>query len=128
VLLERMVARQSVCMRRLSEGDRAREVSFGRFLRSSKVTVERLIGGWSTQTRSAVAGRHVLAIQDTSEVNFRTTAGRRRGLGEIGKGGGRGLLVHAMMAVDAENGSCLGLVAGSIYTRPGRVQTPHAQR
>jgi hypothetical protein len=123
-----MVARQSICLRRLSEGDRAREVCFGRFLRSRKVTVQRLLAGWSTQTRSAVAGRHVLAIQDTSEISFRTTRSRRRGLGEIGKGGGRGLLVHAMLAVDAGTGSCLGLVGGSIYTRSGRVETPHAQR
>lgn len=123
-----MVARQSTCLRRLGEGSRAREVGFGRFLASDKVTVERLIAGWSEQTRSAVDGRHVLALQDTSEINFRTTPARRRGLGEIGKGIGRGVLVHAMLAVDAGNGSCLGLVAGSVYTRKGRVETPHAKR
>jgi hypothetical protein len=128
VLLKRMVARQSVCLRRLGAGSRAREVGFGRFLANEKVTVERLIEGWSEQTRSAVAGRHVLAIQDTSEINFRTTPERRRGLGEIGKGAGRGVLVHAMVAVDAANGSCLGLVAGSVYTRHGRIETPHTKR
>jgi hypothetical protein len=128
MLLERMVARQDICLRRLGEGSRAREVGFGRFLANRKVTVERLIDGWSEQTRSAVAGRHVLAIQDTSELNFRTTPQRRRGLGEIGKGVGRGILVHAMVAVDAANGSCLGLVAGSVYTRKGRIEIPHAKR
>jgi hypothetical protein len=128
MLLERMVARQSVCLRRLGEGSRAREVGFGRFLANEKVTVERLIEGWSEQTRSAVTGRHVLAIQDTSELNFRTTPEGRRGLGEIGKGVGRGVLVHAMVAVDAANGSCLGLVAGCVYTRTGRVERPHAER
>ena len=124
-----MLARQTVCLRRLSEGDRAREVAFGRFLANEKVTPERLIEGWSEQTGSAVAGRHVLAIQDTSEINFKTKPGRRRGLGEIGKGSGRGVLVHAMVAVDANNGSCLGLVGGSVHTRSkGRVKTPHAKR
>jgi hypothetical protein len=123
-----MVARQDVCLRRLSEGRRAQEVGFHRLLANDKVTVERLIEGWSEQTVSAVADRHVLAIQDTSEINFATTPRRRRGLGEIGKGGGRGVLVHAMVAVDAVSGSCLGLVAGSIYTRKGRVSTPHAKR
>ena len=51
-------------------------------------------------------------------------------MGEIGKGSGRGVLVHAMVAVDADNGSCLGLVAGgSVCTRSkGRVKTPHAKR
>src|SRR5271157_1690038 len=77
-----MVARQSTCLRRLSAGDRAWEVGFGRFLANENVTVERLIAGWSEQTASAVAGRHVIAIQDTSDINFRTTAERRRGLGQ----------------------------------------------
>ncbi len=123
-----MVARQSTCLRRLSAGDRAWEVGFGRFLANENVTVERLIAGWSEQTASAVAGRHVIAIQDTSDINFRTTAERRRGLGEVGKGMGHGVLVHAMVAVDADNGACLGLVAGSVYTRKGRVEVPHAKR
>ena len=123
-----MVARQSTCLRRLSAGDRAWEVGFGRFLANENVTVARLIDGWSARTVSAVAGRHVIAIQDTSEINFRTTAERRRGLGEVGKGAGHGVLVHAMVAVDADNGACLGLVAGSVYTRKGRVEVPHAKR
>src|SRR5271167_483083 len=127
-LLDRIVVRQTICLRQLAEGDRAQEVAFGRFLANEKVTAGRLIEGWSERTASAVAGRHVLAIQDTSEINFKTKRGRRRGLGEIGKGVGRGVLVHAMVAVDADNGACLGLVAGSIYTRKGRVETPHTKR
>ena len=70
----------------------------------------------------------MLAIQDTSEINFRTTAERRRGLGEIGKGVGRGLLLHAMLALDADSHACLGLVAGQIWTRQGRVAVPHEKR
>lgn len=115
-------------MRRLGGGLRPQEVRFGRFLGNSKVTSERLIEGWSEQTAPAAAGRHVLAIQDTSEINFRTTPDRRRGLGEIGKGVGRGVLVHAMLALDADNGSCLGLVAGQVWTRKGRVTIPHDKR
>lgn len=123
-----MVTRGSVCVRRLGGGLRPQEVRFGRFLGNSKVTSERLIEGWSEQTAPAAAGRHVLAIQDTSEINFRTTPDRRRGLGEIGKGVGRGVLVHAMLALDADNGSCLGLVAGQVWTRKGRVTIPHDKR
>src|SRR5919108_814391 len=127
MLLERMVMRTSVCLRRLG-GERAGEVRFGRFLANDKVTVEALVAGWGEQTAAAAAGRHVLALQDTSEINFRTTAERRRGLGEIGKGSGRGLLLHAMLAVDADNGHCLGLVTGELWTRAGRVSVPHRQR
>lgn len=93
-----------------------------------RVTVDRLIEGWSDQTAEAVAGRHVLAIQDTSEINFRTTSKRRRGLGEIGKGNGRGVLLHGMLALDASTGSCLGAVAGRIWTRRGRIKIAHQKR
>jgi hypothetical protein len=115
-------------MRRLGGGQRSQEVRFGRYLGNSKVTIERLIEGWSEQTAPAAAGRHVLAVQDTSEINFRTTPTRRRGLGEIGKGVGRGVLVHGMLALDADSGSCLGLVAGHVWTRKGRVAIPHDKR
>jgi len=128
LLLERMVGRKSVCLRRLAGGDRGAIVRFGRFLANPRVTVERLIEGWGGQTAAACAGRHVLAIQDSSEINFRTTAGRRRGLGEIGKGVGRGLLLHAMLAVDGETRDCLGLVSGRIWTRAGRRSVPHSKR
>ena len=123
-----MVVRPSVCLRRLARGRRSQQVGFGRFLANPKVTVDRLIEGWSDQTAAAAAGRHVLAIQDTSEINFRTTPKRRRGLGEIGKGNGRGVLLHAMLALDAGNGSCLGLVGGRIWTRRGRVTIAHQKR
>jgi hypothetical protein len=108
----------SVCLRRLAAGERALEVQFHRFLANPKVTVAKLIAGWSQETASAAAGRHVLGIQDGSEINFQTRNGRDRGLGLIGKGVGRGLLLHPMIAVDAETGECLGLVGGNLWTRP----------
>ena len=128
VLLERMVGRGEVCLRRLGAGRRPDEVRFGRFLANDKVTLERLIEGWAGPTAAAVAGRHVLAIQDTTELSFKTSAERGRGLGEIGKGVGRGLLLHAMLALDAHSLACLGLVAGEVWTRPGRVSVPHRKR
>lgn len=127
MLLQRMVMRPTVCLRQLGSGQRAQEVGFGRFLANSRVTVDRLIEGWGDQTAVAAAGRHVLAIQDTSEINFQTIPGRRRRLGKT-KGGGRGLLLHGMVAVDANSGSCLGLVAGQIWTRRGRVKVAHEKR
>ncbi len=93
------------------------------------MTVGGLIESWSQQTGALAAGRHVLAIQDSSEIDFRTKPDRRRGLGEIGKGKGRyGALLHAMLAIDADDGACLGLVGGTIYTRAGRVQVAHGER
>jgi len=123
-----MVARQSVCLRRLAEGARCGIVGFGRFVANRRVSAKALIEGWSQATAQACAGRHVLAIQDTSEINFATTKERKRGLGEIGKGVGRGVLLHAMIGVDAGTGGVLGLVCGRIWTRRGRVKVPHAKR
>lgn len=122
-----MVAREAVCLRRLA-GSRSNEVRFGRFLANPRVTIERLAEGWGEQTAEAACGRHVLAVQDTCEVNFSTTPQRRRGLGEIGKGVGHGVLLHAMLALDAQDGTCLGLVAGRIWTRQGRRTTSHDER
>src|SRR5882757_1162266 len=123
-----MVAGSDVCLRRLAKGNRGREVRFNRFLSNAKVTTARIIESWSEGTVAAAEGRHILAIQDTSEINFATTAKRRRGLGEIGKGNGHGVLLHPMLAVDAENGSCLGLLSGQVWTRKGRRTVSHDLR
>ena len=120
--------RGTSCVRRLGDGEGAQTKAFRRFLANKRVTLERLLESWSQQTAPAAAGRHVLAIQDTSEIKFNVTAQRTRGLGEVGKGKGRGALLHAMAAVDARDGACLGLVAGSIWTRAGRVEVEHGQR
>jgi hypothetical protein len=127
-MLQRMVVLGTVCVRQLAGGLRSQIVAFGRFLANRKVTVEGLIEGWSDQTTVAAAGRHVLAIQDTSEINFHTTPKRRRGLGKIGKGNGRGVLLHAMLALDADTGDCLGAVAGRIWTRRGVVKVANRKR
>jgi hypothetical protein len=119
--------RKTVCLRRLG-GDRRGELRAGRFFASPKVTAEKIVDGWADRTGATCAGRHVLAIQDTCEVKFPTTAQRRRGLGPVKHGNTNGLLVHAMVAVDATSGACLGLVGGDVWTRPGVVTQPHRDR
>jgi len=122
-----MVSRQTVCLRRLG-GSRGGELRAGRFLANPRVTAEQIVAGWSQLTGPACAGRHVLAIQDSTEVRFPTTAQRRRGLGPIGHGNIHGVLVHAMLAVDADSGACLGLVGGAAWSRAGVHPVPHRER
>ena len=122
-----MVLRKTVCLRRLG-GDRGGELQAGRFFANPKVTAAKLVEGWADRTGEACAGRHVLAIQDRSEVKFPTTARRRRGLGPVKKGNAYGVLVHAMIAVDATSGSCLGLVGGDVWSRDGVNPIPHRDR
>lgn len=123
-----MVSKGTVCLRKVANGDRDKIVRFDRLLGHANVTTGRIIAGWGAATSIAARGRDVLAIQDTSEIKFKTRAGYRRGLGEIGKGNIHGLLLHAMVAVDAETGQCLGLVDGDVYTRKGRRETCHSER
>ena len=123
----RMAALSTVCLRQLG-GTRGGLLRCGRLLANSKVTVGKIIAGWAAATREAVAGRHVLAIQDTTEVKFKTSAGRRRKLGLVKKGNVHGVLAHGMIAVDASSGACLGAVTGEVWTRQGRVKKPHRER
>jgi Transposase DDE domain len=115
-----MVARETVCLKRLG-GDRGGEEAAGRFFANPKVTVDKIIKSWSQHTGAAAAGLHVLAMHDTSAIKLQTRAERRRGLGKVGHGNIHGLLVHAMLAVDADSGACLGLVGGEVWNRPGKV-------
>jgi hypothetical protein len=122
-----MVSRKTVCLKRLG-GDRGGELRAGRFFANPKVTARKMIADWGRLTGAACAGRHVLAIDDTTELKFPTTAQRRRGLGPVKKGHAHGLLAHVMIAVDAGSGACLGLVGGEIWTRPGVNPVPHPER
>lgn len=122
-----MTLRKTVCLRRLG-GNRRGELRFGRFFANAKVTAAAIVESWADLTGAASAGRHVLAIQDTSDVKFPTTAQRRRGLGPVKKGTSYGVLVHAMIAVDAPTGACLGLVGGEVWTRAGVATVDHHDR
>jgi hypothetical protein len=122
-----MVARKTVCLRRLG-ANRGGELRAGRFFANPKVTAAKIVEGWSDLTGAAVAGRHVLAIQDTTEVKFPTTAQRRRGLGPVKKGNTYGVVAHVMIAVDAVSDACFGLVGGGVHTRDGVVTERHRDR
>jgi hypothetical protein len=123
-----MVQLGTACLRRLAEGRDELEIRFGRLLRNPSVTVDSIIAGWSEETAPAVAGRHVLAIQDSSDINFRTNDAYTRGLGAIGKGVGRGIILHPMIAVDAASQDCLGLVGGALWSREEGVQAKPVKR
>jgi hypothetical protein len=122
-----MVARKTVCLKHLG-GNRGGELGAGRFFANKKVTVKRIVDSWSERTVCAVTGRHVLAIQDTTEVSIATRPGHRRGLGTCGHGNARGVLAHVMLAVDADSGACLGLVGGTIWNREKPVTSPLRER
>ena len=113
-------------MRHLA-GNRAREVQFGRWLANDKVTSDELISTACERTGKRAAGRHVLAIQDTTELNHQAHAGRVSGLGTVGNGRDVGLFLHPLLAVDAVDGTCLGLAHVHHWTRTTRA-APHYRK
>jgi Transposase DDE domain len=115
-LLQRVCDRQTVCLRKLGD-DRAEKVRSRRFLMNDRVTVAKMVTLQRARVAAAAAGRHVLAIQDTSEINYQSQRGRKHGLGTVGNGTDVGLFVHPVLAVDAENGRCLGLLDVQVWRR-----------
>lgn len=93
-------------------------MGFTRFLRNRAVTVEALSAAAASRTAARVAGRDVLAIQDTSEIILGGRKVRAQGFGPVGKGGKLGgVLLHPVLAVDARTGELLGLVSVSVWNR-----------
>ena len=90
-------------------GDRANEVKFGRFFSNEKVTKEEMIENILNKTKPLVKDRHILAIQDTTELNYQSHKNRVTGLGTVGNGVDIGFFLHPMLAIDAKEETCLGL-------------------
>ena len=72
------------------------------------------------------AGRHVLAIQDTTHLSFPRRAGG--GLGPGGNGEVPALFVHPVLALDAADGTALGVAAGRVWTRGSEKVLPRRSR
>lgn len=103
-------------LRGLSSG-RAGEVQFGRFLSNKKVKVIELVDNVCKSTIEASKDRHVLLIEDTTEANFQDHVNRVKGLGTVGNGKDVGFFVHPLLAVDAQEGVCLGLADLHMWQR-----------
>jgi hypothetical protein len=116
LIVERMMERQTVCIRNLAD-NRAEQARIQRLLGNEAVTVEEMIAHRATFVAAAAKGRHVLAIQDTSEINYQAQSGRKHGLGKVGNGTDVGLFVHPVLAVDAQTHECLGLIDAQIWRR-----------
>ncbi|WP_454265160.1 hypothetical protein [Sinorhizobium fredii] len=90
-------------VRRLG-GSRAGEMRLTRFLRNDAVTCEEMLSEAAARTAERCAGRHVVAIQDTTVLD---------------SSGGGGAYLHAVIALDGEDDAILGLVDGQFLERSG---------
>jgi hypothetical protein len=117
-LLQRAVERVTMNLRTAADR-RAEWVGFSRWLNNPSVTVEEIAVHSAEALSERVTDLHVLAIQDTTELNYAKHAGRVRGLGPSGNGIDPGLFVHPVLAIDAGSGALLGLAGMQIWTRQG---------
>jgi hypothetical protein len=76
-----------------------------RFLRNQRVTTAEMFAVAGARTAQAVAGRHILAIQDTTTLRDDGVA--------------NSLMLHPTIAVDGHDGALLGLVHGEVVHRSG---------
>jgi hypothetical protein len=93
-----------ISVRRIG-GNRAGEMQITRFLRNPRVTPDEMVATARTRTSGLVKGRHILAIQDTTTL---------RDDGKLNS-----LNLHAMIAVDADDGGLLGLIDAVFLSRAG---------
>jgi len=114
-------------VRRLG-GDRAGQVRFGRFLRNPAVTAGEIVATAAAHTAHAAKGRHVLAIQDTTELNFSGHERSKRGFGTVGNGIDIGLFLHPVIVADANRGGMIGLVAAMVLNRTRQPATHRRER
>lgn len=122
--LQQAVAQeQSTCVLRLAH-DRAEQVGFYRFLGNARVTEERLIEGLCAHASTGMAllprDVHLLAIQDTSQMNLESHAGRRKrdsGLGVIGDDQSAGFFLHPTLLVTAAQGHAIGFSDVKLWSR-----------
>jgi hypothetical protein len=122
VLFERVVRTGSLVISEIG-GNRAGEISAHRFLDSHHVMADEIIKTAGKRTTTGCRGRRIVAIQDTTEINFSGRDHARRGLGPAADGKSLGFFCHSMIAVDIEQEAILGVVHAHIWTRPPK-RTP----
>lgn len=115
-LLASMQARRTLCLHRLG-GSRNRTLRFNRFLENPRVTRHEILTNEGRRTGSCAAGRHILAIEDTTELHFPTHQASKRGFGKAGNGADIGLFLHPVVAADAQTGGIVGLVDCAVINR-----------
>src|SRR5882724_5474398 len=92
-LIERVAATGSLVLRQLGE-TRAGEMAVHRFLSSPHVSVDRIVETLAGRTAERCVARHVLVVQDTTEINFAGRDKKRRGFGPAGNGTTPGFFIH----------------------------------
>lgn len=116
-LTARMAADPAASVHAACSGDDAAVEGSYRFLNNDNVKDEDLEEGPFRYAAESCQGRPlVLAIQDTTDLVYPHAVSEQ--LGDLG--GGRGLVVHSVLAVDAETREVIGLLGQQRWIRPDK--------
>ncbi|MBY0331628.1 MAG: IS4 family transposase [Acetobacteraceae bacterium] len=126
-LLGAMREAPTMCLHALAS-DRNEAIRFGRFLDNAAVSADEMLVHAGRLTGERAAGRHVLAVQDTTELHFAGHAASKRGFGAAGNGHDIGLFVHPTIALDAASGGVIGLVGAQVINRTAGKATARRSR
>jgi Transposase DDE domain len=130
------MGKSSSCLRKLG-GKRSQEVRFHRFLHNERVTHSEMLATATEHTARAVRGRHVLAIQDTTELNFSHHEKSKRDFGVVGNGRDLGVFLHPVIVADAGQrearsvghaGGLIGLADANFYIRQKKAKKRRKKR
>jgi Transposase DDE domain len=102
-------------------------MQFHRLLHNRSVTADEMSRHAGEQTARRAAGRHIVVVQDTSEL----VLGSRRArpdYGAVAKGNAAGLLLHASLAMEAGSQALLGLVSMQVWNRSREALAPRRKR
>lgn len=103
-ILEGMIKKQSSISNRYCE-TATQEMGNRRFMKNERIEKEQIQEASYRVCREQTKGKHVVAIQDTTEVNYQSHAGRLSRedpeLGPVGNNKDIGFFLHPVLAVDA---------------------------
>ena len=119
-LHESLVIGKTSSIREVS-GSRNEQIASYRFLNNNRVTEKELISSLATECSKKVSNKHVLCIQDTSEINLNSHRGRLKpgtGIGLIGNNKDIGFFLHPSIVINAETNHMLGFSHVKLWHRP----------
>lgn len=120
---------QTVNIRTMSR-NRAEQVGYYRFLENPNVSVSELVRSAADHCQQQVAGRHVLAISDSSEINLQAQARHLESedIGVVGNNHDIGFFLHPTLVADADSGFPLGLSAIQLWHRDPKRPDKHERQ
>lgn len=123
--LQKLMKGRNSSIRNISDNE-AEQRSLYRLLGNESFTEHAIEKSLVCRCNNLCEGRHVLAIQDTVELNLSGQKRRHKpnsGFGEISKTGVEGFLLHSSMVIDAKKATALGYSYIKTWHRPADRQT-----